>query len=331
MYDLREKDTRFTRKRYPTGVERYDLREKDTNLRVDKLHSSLISCKIKIRNFYGRGGKKLDSNSTSVVSYNEESLVIQANELVRSKQDDLTLLEAKLVRLAVSQVLKADTDFRTYSCNVVDLAGFLGIARQNIYQDIQDLSVSLMKKSIFIKDTQPSKRGKQNYKIFHWVDYIEYKDGVITFKLSESLKPYLLGLEELFTLYSYGALIDLPTTYSIRLYELLVSWVNAIWVEEKPNYTNVPIESNEIIFSVDYLREYFNCLGKYPNAGDFVINVIESSVKAINENTFMDVSFRKVKQGRKIGYIVFGFNNMEDLTPEQAVKWERIKALRERL
>lgn len=273
----------------------------------------------------------MDSNSYSVVRYNEESLVVQANELVRSKQDDLTLLEAKLVRLAVSQVLKADTDFRTYSCHVSDLAGFLGISRDNIYRDVRDLAVSIMKKSIFIKDNQPTKRGKQNYKIFHWVDYVEYKDGVITFRLSESLKPYLLGLEEIFTMYSYGALIDLPTTYSIRLYELLVSWVNAIWVEDKPNYTNVPIESNEIIFSIDYLREYFNCLNKYPNAGDFVVNVIDVSVKAINEKTFMDVSFRKVKQGRKIGYIVFSFNNMEDLTPEQEIKWARIKALRERL
>ena len=44
------------------------------------------------------------------IKYNREYLVVQANELVRSKQDDLTLLEAKLVRLAISQVLAVVRD-----------------------------------------------------------------------------------------------------------------------------------------------------------------------------------------------------------------------------
>ena len=97
----------------------------------------------------------MDENENAnalAIKYNREYLVVQANELVRSKQDDLTLLEAKLVRLAISQVLENDTDFRTYSCNVVDLAKFLGISKDNIYRDIQDLSVNIMKKSIFIKE-----------------------------------------------------------------------------------------------------------------------------------------------------------------------------------
>ena len=93
-----------------------------------------------------------ENENALAIKYNREYLVVQANELVRSKQDDLTLLEAKLIRLAISQVLENDTDFRTYSCNVVDLANFLGIDNHNIYRDIQDIARSLIKKSIFIKD-----------------------------------------------------------------------------------------------------------------------------------------------------------------------------------
>ena len=73
------------------------------------------------------------------IKYNKDFYVIQANELVRSKQDDLTLLEAKLIRLAITQVLENDTDLKTYTCNVVDLANFLGIAKDNIYRDIKEL------------------------------------------------------------------------------------------------------------------------------------------------------------------------------------------------
>lgn len=244
------------------------------------------------------------------IKYNKDFYVIQANELVRSKQDDLTLLEAKLIRLAITQVLRDDTDLKTYSCNVVDLANFLGIDNHNIYRDIQDLSKSLMKKSIFIKDkTQPKRKGKENYKIFHWIDYVDYTDGVITFKLSDSLKPYLIGLEQLFTLYGYDAVIGLPTNYSIRLYELIASYQNmTVRLMPDTNYTDIPIDKNEFIFTVDWLRDYFNCNDKYPNTGDFVKRVIDGAVKAIVKNTLMRLSYRTVKKGRSITHIVFRLN-----------------------
>lgn len=260
------------------------------------------------------------------IKYNRENLVVQANELVRSKQDDLTLLEAKLIRLAISQVLQNDTDFRTYSCNVADLAKYLDISKDNIYRDIQDLAINLVKKSIFIKEKQTNKRKKQNYKIFNWVDYIEYQDGTITFRLNESLKPYLIGLEELFTMYSYEALIDLPTNYSIRLYELLASWQNSVIGSNlMNNNTGILLDQGEIIFCINYLREYFNCQDKYENTGDFIINVIDKSVKAIQKNTLMKVSYRKIKNGRSIEYIIFKLNNNCEVSDEWKEKMKRIK------
>ena len=262
------------------------------------------------------------------VKYNREYLVVQANELVRSKQDDLSLLEAKLVRLAISQVLENDTDFRTYSCNITDLAKFLGLSKDNIYRDVQDLAESIMKKSIYIKDKQVNKNGKPNYKIYHWVSSVEYRDGQITFKLSEDLKPFLIGLEELFTMYSYEALIDLPTNNSIRLYELLASWqISTLRSTPKTNYTSIPIEKNEFIFTIGYLREYFNCTDKYPNTGDFIINVIDRSVKAIQKNTLMKVTYRKVKNGRSIEHIVFKLNDLGEPSPEWKEKMKKIKNL----
>ena len=186
-----------------------------------------------------------------------------------------------------------------------------------------------MKKSIFIKDnTKPKKKGKENYRIFHWIDYVDYTDGIITFKLSDSLKPYLIGLEQLFTRYGYDAVIGLPTNYSIRLYELLASWQNStIRNVPKTNYTDVPIEKNEFIFTIGYLREYFNCVDKYPNAGDFIINVIDKAVKAIQKNTLMKVSYRKVKKGRSIEYIVFKLNDWGEPSPEWKEKMKRIDAI----
>ena len=161
-----------------------------------------------------------------MVAKNFEALI---NELLRSKQSDLTLMESKLIRLAVSQIMKGDKDLRTYKVNVSQLAEFLEVPKTNVYRSMQDINISLMQRVIFIRDKEvPDKKGKPNYKILHWLSSVEYKDGTLTYRLSDELKPYLIGLSEMFTLYSYDSIIKLPTNYSIRLFELLTSWVNII-------------------------------------------------------------------------------------------------------
>lgn len=250
--------------------------------------------------------------NTVAMRYNADYNVVQANELIRSKQDDLTLLEAKIVRLAISQILKDDNEFNTYRCDIVEFAEFLGVSKDNIYRDAQNIGRSLLKKVIRIK-TGTDKNGKDNYKLFQWVSFFEYKDGIITIKLHDNLKPYLIGLDKLFTQYQYSQILSLPTTNAIRLYELLVSFVNMTFYEMPeilPNGSN--LEKGEFAFSIDYLRKYFNCEDKYPNAGDFIKRVIDASVNALNENTVMPVSYRTVKRKRSITAIIFKLNEWTD-------------------
>lgn len=248
------------------------------------------------------------NEKTVDIYYKNDLPIVQANELVRSRQEDLTILEAKIIRLAIAQVLKDDTDLKTYTCNVVDLAKFLKISQDNIYRDIQDLSKSIMKKSIFIKDKNSKKGG---YKIFHWIDYIEYKEGVITFKLSESLKPYLLGLQELFTLYEYDNIISLPTNNAIRLYELLASYERIRFTKGTMIETPITkgLKRNEFRFTIDWLRDYFNCNNKYPHTSDFIKRIIEPSVRAIRKNTLMRPEYKFEKEKTSIKAIIFTLND----------------------
>lgn len=248
--------------------------------------------------------------------YNKEALIVQANELVRSKQDELTLLEAKLIRLAISQILIEDTDLKTYSCKVTELARFLDMPLTNIYTALGTLTSSLMRKVIRMVDktTKPKISGEYNYKLFHWVDYCEYGNGTITIKLSESLKPYLLGLNALFTEYGYNSILALPTNNSIRLLELLKSYQNVThpnFSYESP-YAEIEKDGNELVFSIDYLKEYFNCVGKYSNNGDFIIKVISASVNTINTNSTSKIVFRTAKKGRSITHVLFKMDAWED-------------------
>jgi plasmid replication initiation protein len=254
------------------------------------------------------------------MQYNKEALIIQANELIRSQQDSLSLLEAKLIKLAISQICMYDTDLRTYSCHVTELAAFLEIPQDNVYRDIDILSSSILKKIIYIKDKdKPRKRnGEYNYKKFPWVDYFEYNNGIITIRLSDKLKPYLLGLNALFTEYGLKDVLFLPTANSMKLFDLLKSYEYTINTHSPrfnsaSLYPQVPKANNELIFSIPYLKNYFNCEDKYPATKDFIKWVIAASVANINHNQEnMRVSYRVAKEGRKIGYVLFKINAWGD-------------------
>ena len=95
------------------------------------------------------------------IRYSKDFNIVQANELLRSKQSDLTLMESKLIRLAVSQIMKGDKDLRTYKVNVSQLAEFLEVPKTNVYRSMQDINISLMQRVIFIRDKEvPDKKGK---------------------------------------------------------------------------------------------------------------------------------------------------------------------------
>lgn len=265
--------------------------------------------------------------------------VIQANELIRGKHADLTLLEAKLIRLAISQVLESDTEFKTYTCNIADLASFLDIQKNHVYEAIDDLTTKVMQKVICMRDKEPDKKGNFPWRKFHWLSMASYNNGILKLKLSEELTPYLIGLNELFTRYNYSEIVNLPTYYSIRLFELLVSFNNLPYSKTPmQNYSGVKLEKDEIALSIDYLREYFNCEDKYPLVADFLRRVIDPSISAIEEKTIMRVSCRKIKSGRNIVSLGFKISDIYHLgCPElndgqeaqRRAKWEEAQRLYE--
>ena len=65
---------------------------------------------------------------------NGENYVVMSNDLIKGKSN-LSLNELKLLRLTIMQVLKEDTDLRTYQINISELAELLDITSPSIYRD----------------------------------------------------------------------------------------------------------------------------------------------------------------------------------------------------
>ena len=251
--------------------------------------------------------KEVSQDETQQLKLSRDNTVFQANKLVRCPKDDLTVLEAKLIRLVISQIVKRDTEFMTYTCAAVDLANFWGIATDDVYREFKQIGDSLLKKVIYME-----KENGKGYNHFQWVSRISYDNGVITVKLNSELKPYLIGLDKLFTAYGYEVIMTFNTNRVIMLYELLSSYQNLSLRKRPMNDSNsmyvpdfIKLDSDEYIFTMEFLRKYFRCEDKYKITGDFLRRVIQDPLTVINKNTTMNASFRTVRKGRKIGYVIF--------------------------
>jgi hypothetical protein len=128
--------------------------------------------------------------------------------------------------------------------------------------------------------------------ILNWVNDVTsiFGSGEIQFSFSESLKPYLLQLKEKFTEYRYYNIIQIKSSYSIRIYELLKQY-------EKIRRRK---------FKVDELREILGIEeGKYSNYADFKRKVILTAEKELFKKTDIYFTFKEKKKGKKVDELEF--------------------------
>lgn len=221
--------------------------------------------------------------------YNPNHYTIMANDIVRGKQD-MSLQEARILRLLITQVVKEDNDLKTYSCKITDLAEFLNIDSNNLYRDIKDICEGLLQRLVRIGTGNP----KQSWESFQWLNSAKYDgNGTVTFRLSEDIKPYLIDLNAYFTQYKLENILEMKSFYGIRLYELL----RAEYYKDENTYQE---------YTIEFLRQFFDCEIKYKKFNDLKKRVLETAVKEVNEKSDLYIyEAIPIKTGRKITAIKF--------------------------
>ena len=234
-----------------------------------------------------------------LISYNKSHYTVMANAIVKGKQE-MTLTEARIIRLLITQAVKEDTDLKTYMCRIQDLANFLNIPPNNLYRDVKTICENLLKRILRININD----GKRSWEAFQWVQYAKYdgNTGTVILKLSEQIAPYVLELNSWFTQYKLENILEFNSFYAIRLYELLKCEEG---IAREYRY--------EFVFSIDYLREIFCCEKKFVKNNDFTTKVIMTGVREINAKSDIEIDFEPIKSGRKINslkfYLSYNINN----------------------
>lgn len=221
------------------------------------------------------------------------------NEAVMGKQP-MTLREAKLLRLAITNVSKHDTELMEFLIDIKELAFILEVSDASLYRDIEDICVKLSRRTLGIRDNN-SKAKNPRWKVNPWMSEASYDPdtNLVTLCLNEKIKEYVLQLDLLFTKYKFNNILALKSYYAIRLYEILVSTHNKHKKLKK-----------KFEFTIEELRDMMGVEGKYKNIGQFRVRVLDVAVAEINKSTELDVTYSTKKTGRFITHIIFTVNEV---------------------
>ncbi|WP_020560800.1 replication initiation protein [Thiofilum flexile] len=229
-----------------------------------------------------------------IPEYNENAIVKKGNDLIEARYK-LSIGEQRLVLLLASQIHVDDEDFEDYEIRVQDFAEMFNLKTdKSLYEKVEEAAKELVGKRVFLKN------GKE-VEVTAWLSYVKYihGSGTIQLRFDKSLKPYLLQLKKQFTQYKLNHVMSFKSSYSIRLYELLIK---DAWVPKKNGKDRF-----EKTFTLEEYRNFLGIeKGKYPIFADLKKWVIEPPVREITDQTDLNIfEVRYIKTGRKITGLCF--------------------------
>lgn len=222
----------------------------------------------------------------SMAKIKKDKLIVKSNYLVEASYR-LTITEQKIMYMIISMINKNDTDFKDYEFKVNDFIKAIGLKGQSAYTELKNIIRTLRSRTFTIKYSSES-RGKEL--ITGWIVSAEYDDGNLKFNIDPKLKPFLLQLQSHFTAISLSNLMQLRSSYSTRIYELL------------KQYKNI----GERSFKIDDLKRLLAIEDdEYKLYAHFKSRVIVPSQQELRDKTDISFEFEEIKEGRKVASIKF--------------------------
>jgi len=215
-------------------------------------------------------------------------IVKMSNALARGRWLPKSIYEPRLIAQVAARIHKDDQEFKTYEIPVTAI--LQGKVDGRTYKILADAADNLMGKVITV-DTD-NKRGWIKYTIFSYCEY-DAKNGCIRARFDPDLKPHYLNLKSNFAKYNLNEYMNLPSSYSQRIFEILKSW------DDKPEVIIPLAELYEMLKTPSSQKKTF---------GEFRRRVLEKAYKDIHKHTSLRFEWESIKTGRKVTAIRFVFS-----------------------
>lgn len=237
----------------------------------------------------------------------EKRKIVEHNDLITSvaKMDKTPL---KIFELAVSYI---DTENPPKDgfiyLSKTELFNFFRVSDSNKHSRFKEAIEKLQKQSYF--KIQEEKGKGLKYKSIVPIPYIEWTDynDEVKIEFHREIMPYLIDMKKSFTQYALSDLIELNSKYSIILYKWLSMYYNQYEhysnkggrrEEQIESYRNPSITLEKLRIMTDTVEEYI----RFTNFDEWVL---KKPLEEINEHTHFNVSYEKIKKGRRVDSILF--------------------------
>lgn len=227
----------------------------------------------------------------------KDNLVYKSNSIIEASYT-LSVAEQRLL-LACISMLNSDNELdvtKGYTLTVDQAQDifYTDKDRKNAYRDLKSATESLYDARIKLQ----SDDGRYEM-LTRWVSTVKFDNEEMTATLyfHNEIKPYISQLTNKFTKYRLQWIAELKSKYSIRIYELIVSWYC-----QNQSYKEMEIAE---------FRELLDMGGKYERHNDFLRYVVNPSLAEINEYTDFELEIGFKKRGRAYRWIQLRYNQKE--------------------
>ena len=234
-------------------------------------------------------------------------LVKKSNDLVEARYK-FDIWETRIFTSMISMIRKDDHDFKDYRLYVNDLVKEYGLDTSNSsYERLKSGARDLMKK--VIKVVRETEAGPMEFTtnvvvgIEHPLNATLEEDPQLFIDLNfhPKMKPYLLALKSRFTSYDIRNVLRLPSSYSIRIYELLKQY-------ERIGKRKLKISDLKQIIGAIQEQEVDGknqLMDTYPRYSNFRQKVLLPAQEHLKKYSDLYFDFAPIKKGRRYEEIEF--------------------------
>ncbi len=236
-------------------------------------------------------------------------LIKKSNDLVEARYK-FDIWEMRVFSKMITMIEIDDGDFKDYKIYLKEFIKDYSLENdKNSYRFLREGAEKLLRKIVtIINKTEVKSAQKFQTPVVAGLRTSLYDDDgkFIQVSFHPEMKPYLLELKERFLVYDVRNILKLPSTYSIRIYELLKQY------EKLRTRT----------FDVSELKEILGIVKEYKLYANFKQRVVDKAQKDLEEFTDIRFVYEEIKDGKAVVTLVF---HIESNTPARLIKGKKPK------
>ena len=225
-----------------------------------------------------------------------EYYVVKSNTLIQKSRFSLSLQEQRCLLYAISRIKFSDLPSTEYTFSIKELCAACGIDIQrngDHYTRMKTDLKALRDKSIWITNAE----GKEETVSWFSKVIINKGSGTVSVKFDETIQDYLFLLQNRYTQYKLSTPLAFQSKYSIRLYELLLSYIKR---KDLENGREI-----ELDFTPEELKERLDAKNyvKFYDFRRFVLEKARDEINTYSED--INVAFDYYYKGKIATKVIF--------------------------